>query len=397
MIPLGDQPNPPGVPVATYALIAINVAVYVFISLPLSASPVDPNNPALLEYLHTVVGGAGGHVPLHALIRNTSAYDLFVFEHGFRPARPELTDLFSAMFLHGGFLHLAGNMLFLWIYGDNVEHRMGSFRFLLAYLGTGVAATLFHTAFSLGSPLPLVGASGAISGTLGFYFLWFPRNQVRILLLFLPFLFHVVTVPARLLLGLYLLLDNVLPFILTHGTGAGVAHGAHIGGFLAGLAVAWLMRRREMVSVSSEYSGKPGVAKTPAAALHQAISEGRLGDAAEVYFSLGQEASRRILGPEDSLRLASWLHQNGHNRAALAVYRRHLRDYPQGPGAAEAHLGAALIQLEAFQQPTAAYQHLLDALDLDPAPETASQVRRLLDLIAERQKFVVRGLRGGDA
>jgi membrane associated rhomboid family serine protease len=387
MIPLGDSPNPPGVPVLNYTLLAINIGLYVFITLPLGASAVNPNDPALLEYLRTVVGQLQGPVSVHDVVRQTSAYDLFVFQHGFRPAAPALTDLFFAMFLHAGFAHLAGNMLFLWIYGDNVEYRLGSFRYLLAYLGTGAAATLFHTAFAPHSPLPLLGASGAISGVLGFYFLWFPRNQVRILLLFLPFLMDVVTVPARLLLGIYILLDNLLPFALTRGTGAGVAYGAHIGGFLAGVACAWIMDRREVTKTPHDYVAQPTTAPTPTGMIREAIEAGRFDQAAEAYFALGPEASRRFLTPDESLRLASWLQEHGHEQAALVVYRRHLRDYPHGPGAAEAHLGAAVIQFEKLQQPTAAYQHLLDALDLDPAPETATRVRALLDVIAAQHRL----------
>lgn len=389
MIPLGDAPNPRGVPIVNYALIAANIAVYVFITLPLSASPVNPNDPVFLEYLRTVVGQAPGRVSFEAVWRQTSAYDLFVFEHGFRPVRPELADLFSAMFLHAGLAHLAGNMLFLWIYGDNVEHRLGSLRYLIAYLATGVAATLFHTVFAADSPLPLVGASGAISGVLGFYCLWFPRNQVRILLLFFPFLFDVVTVPARVLLGLYLIVDNMLPFLLSHGARGGVAYGAHIGGFLAGLGAAWFLDRREVVRPPAGYERRTRLIPSPAGVIREAIREGRFADAAEAYFALDPHESRGVLAPGDSLQLASWLQQHGHEQAALVVYRRHLRDYPRGPGAAEAHLGAAFIQFHALRQATAAYQHLLDALDLDPSPETAARIRSLLAAIAERQKLRV--------
>jgi membrane associated rhomboid family serine protease len=299
------------------------------------------------------------------------------------------------MFLHGGFAHLAGNMLFLWIYGDNVEHRLGPFWYLLAYLGTGAAATLFHTVFAPDSPLPLVGASGAISGALGFYFMWFPRNQVRLLLLFFPFLMEVVTVPARLLLGLYLIVDNLLPFLLTHGAGGGVAHGAHIGGFVAGVAIAWLMDRRQLRRAPSDYGRAEGTPKTPAAAIRQAVADERFEEATEAYFALDPRQSRQVLSPRDSLHLAAWLRSHGHDKAALVVYRRHLRDYPAGPGTAQAHLGAALIQLEVLDQPTAAYQHLLDALEVDPSPEIESRVRELLERIASRQKFRVGRPRGG--
>ena len=104
------------------------------------------------------------------------------------------------MFLHGGFMHLFGNMLFLWIYGDNVEKRLGMIPFVLWYLATGAAATLFHAAVFSTSDVPLVGASGAISGVLGFYFVWFPRNTVRVLLFLPPFIMQVIQIPARIVL-----------------------------------------------------------------------------------------------------------------------------------------------------------------------------------------------------
>src|SRR5512143_402870 len=167
LLPLGDSPNPRGIPAMTYALVLANIAVYVLISLPLSSVAVDPNDPALREYVRIVVRSLPQPVPVQEVVANTSAYDLFVFRYGFRPAAPHLANLLYSLFLHAGFLHLFGNMLFLWIYGDNVEHRLGPVVYVIAYLGTGVAATLFHTVFDPDSPLPLVGASGAISGVLG--------------------------------------------------------------------------------------------------------------------------------------------------------------------------------------------------------------------------------------
>ena len=231
-LPLGDEPNPKGVPAVTYALIAANCAVYLFVTLPLSTVPPDLSNPALAEYVRVIGESLPPQIPLSEFLRYVSAYDLVVFNYGFRPADPALLALLTSMFLHSGFMHLAGNMLFLWIYGDNVEHQLGRGRFLLAYLSTGIAATLFHTAFAAGSVLPLVGASGAISGVLGFYFLWFPHNRVRLWVVLFPFIMTVIYVPARLVLGFYLVLDNLLPFLVTQGLdGGGVAYGAHIGGF----------------------------------------------------------------------------------------------------------------------------------------------------------------------
>ncbi|MBP1684445.1 MAG: rane associated serine protease, rhomboid family [Deltaproteobacteria bacterium] len=389
ILPLGDAPNPRGVPFMTYALIAANVAAYALITVPLGATPADPTDPALREYLAVVTRDLP-QVSLRELLRGISSYDLFLFRHGFRPGHPAVGPLFASLFLHAGFLHLFGNMLFLWIYGDNVEHRLGRLPFLVCYLMTGVAATLFHTVFASHSDLPLVGASGAISGVLGFYFLWFPRNEVRLLFLFFPFFMDVIMVSARVVLAVYLVADNVLPFLLTRGGGGGgVAYGAHIGGFLGGLGMAWLLDRRELLRQPDEYKGVrvaavPG--ETPGRTIAHAVAEGRFPQAAQDYFALESGATRRMLTPEDSLALADWLRRNGHDEAALVVYRRHLRDYPHGPGAAEAHVGAALVLLEAFGQATPAYQHLLDALDLDPSPETAAQARAALAAIRARQK-----------
>jgi len=394
LLPLGDSPNPRGTPFLTYALIIVNCAVFLLITLPLSGKAPDPNDPALWEYLRIVTQSLPHPVPLEELLRQTSAYSLFAFRYGFRPADPNVTSLFTTMFLHAGFLHLFGNMLFLWIYGDNVEHRLGRLPFLFWYLATGIAATLFHMLFDLHSALPLIGASGAISGVLGFYFIWFPRNTVRLLFVFFPFFMNVITVPARIVLGFYLLVDNVLPFLLSRGMeGGGVAHGAHIGGFLAGLALAWYMDRREVAAPPPEFRESvhaPAETRDASApAIARALARGDFAEAADAYFALPPDETRRALTPEDSLQLADWLKRNGHPRAALIVYRRHLRDYPQGPGAAEAHVGAGLVQLNDLGQATPAFQHFLDALDLDPPPETAARARAGLDTIAARQKFQV--------
>ena len=391
-LPLGDEPNPRGVPVVTYALIAANCVVYLFLTLPLSTMRPDLNDPALTEYLRVIAESIPQRIPLSELLRYVSAYDLFLFDYGFRPADPGVFALLTSMFLHSGFMHLAGNMLFLWIYGDNVEHRLGRVRFLFAYLATGIAATLFHTAFDSASALPLVGASGAISGVLGFYFLWFPHNRVRLWVVFFPFFMNVIYAPARLVLGVYLILDNLLPFLVTQGLeGGGVAYGAHIGGFLAGLGTAWAMNRRQTLSRPVEYRSPPVRAKaSPAQAMADLLEATRLEDAARWYFSIPAEQTRRVLGPDHSIALANWLARNGHPQAALVVYQRHLRDYPLGPKTAEAHLGAGVVQFNALGQATAAYQHLVEVLDLDPSPETAMLAREALAAIAGRQKLQVR-------
>ncbi|MBE0596960.1 MAG: rhomboid family intramembrane serine protease, partial [Desulfuromonadales bacterium] len=214
-LPIGDTPNPRGTAWVNNVLIGANIAVFLFISLPLINVQPDLGDPLLLEYLRVI--GAEAGVSAQEILRHVSAYDLLVFRYGFKPDAPSLTTLFSAMFLHGGWLHLAGNMLFLWIFGNNVEARLGHFGYLLAYLGTGIAATVFFALFVPDSMVPLVGASGAISGVLGCYFLWFPRNQVRTFLFFFPFIMTTVLIPARVVLGVYLVLDNILPFLINVG------------------------------------------------------------------------------------------------------------------------------------------------------------------------------------
>jgi membrane associated rhomboid family serine protease len=138
------------------------------------------------------------------------------------------------MFLHGGWAHLGGNMLYLWTFGDNVERRLGQARFLLFYLLCGVAAGLSHVAFNAQSNVPTVGASGAISGVLGGYLVLFPRNQVRVLTRG-----GIATVPAVMMLGLWIVIQllSSVGSITTSGESSGVAYLAHVGGFVAGVVL----------------------------------------------------------------------------------------------------------------------------------------------------------------
>ena len=386
-LPLGDEPNPRGIPWVTYGLIGVNTAVYLFISLPLSLGRPDASDPLLVEYVRVLLETLPqDRFVASEVVQQLSAYDLFVFDHGFRPVAPAPIAILTSMFLHAGFAHLAGNMLFLWIYGDNVEHRMGPVPYLIAYLATGVAATLFHTAFALESALPLVGASGAISGVLGFYFVWFPHNRVRLWVFLFPFFMNVITLPARIVLGFYLVVSNLMPFLISQGMpGGGVAYGAHIGGFLGGIGWAWWAGRREVSARPVEYRRGP-TAAVPSVGVRVAemVEESRFSDAAQTYFRLTSEQSRRLLTPAHSISLGDWLARHRHAEAALVVYQRHLRDYPLGPLAAEAHLGAGLVQLSALGQPAAAYQHLVEVFDHDPDPEVRRQARQALKAIAAR-------------
>jgi len=146
------------------------------------------------------------------------------------------------MFLHGGWGHLGGNMLFLWIFGDNIEHRLGHLRFVLFYFVCGFAASLAHILFNSGSNIPAVGASGAISGVLGGYLLMFPRNRVYVMTWG-----GVMAVPAIFMLGLWIVMQLISGVgsigVTARNAGGGVAYMAHIGGFAAGLILAPLFAR----------------------------------------------------------------------------------------------------------------------------------------------------------
>ncbi len=153
---------------------------------------------------------------------------------------------FTSMFLHGGWLHLIGNMWFLWIFGDNVEDTLGSFRFLLFYLVCGLAAGATHYALSPTSTVPTIGASGAIAGVLGAYAILFPGSRV-LTLVPLGFFLRLVELPAWVMLGLWFLLQAVSGFMTLGAAGGGVAWWAHVGGFVAGLILVRLLAPRRVV------------------------------------------------------------------------------------------------------------------------------------------------------
>ena len=373
LLPVGDTPNPPGIPYATYLLIGFNVAVFLLIAVPLSGTRPDLADPLLHEYLR--VAGAKTPQAARILFEQLSAYDLYVFRHGFRPGSPELSTLFSAMFLHGGWMHLFGNMLFLYIFGDNIEHRLGRFRFLLAYLGMGVVSTLFFALFVPGSQVPLVGASGAISGVLGCYYLWFPRNQIKVFVFLFPLLVTTFLVPARLVLGFYLLVDNLLPFLIDAGGNGGVAHGAHIGGFIAGLAIAWGLDRaperrwRRGSEVAAEAGGDPGER------LRQALVSDDLALADDLYRQLGDRQARARLDSTTWLDLGEFYLAHHRFDPALGLFRRFIAERPADPGLDRAYLGAGKALIHQPRCITSAYHYFLAALDLARSPERAEEAR----------------------
>ncbi len=212
MFPIRDH-NPSGrVPFVTYALILTNIGVFLAYWLTIT----DQNQLGWFFYTwglvadRTMAGGA-----------------------------PQ--TLITHMFLHGGWLHLAGNMLFLWIFGDNLEEEMGHYRFALFYLAAGLAAAALQIAADPAADVPMVGASGAIAGVLGGYLLLFPRARVDVLFIFVIF-FRIFAIPAWVVLGVWFALQL---FNGAVGPADGVAYLAHVGGFIGGvvLAVPVLLRR----------------------------------------------------------------------------------------------------------------------------------------------------------
>jgi membrane associated rhomboid family serine protease len=191
------------------------------------------------------------------------ALDVFIMQYGAVPLRfilagqmeevstvERFLPIFTSMFLHGGWLHLGGNMLYLWIFGDNVEDRLGHVRFLLFYLACGLAAALAQIYINPTSKIPMVGASGAVAGVLGAYLVLFPHARV-LALIPIVFFFQIVELPALLFLGFWFLMQFLNGAIsitaATYATG-GVAWWAHIGGFVSGVVLGYLFPKRKRKS-----------------------------------------------------------------------------------------------------------------------------------------------------
>ncbi len=216
MFPIRDHNPSERVPWVTFALIGVNVLVF----------------------LGTYTA-QGNDLALFTLYRNWALWP-FEISQG-----QNYASLVSSTFLHGGILHLAGNMLFLWIFGDNMEDQMGHLGFAGFYLAAGIAASLFQVASDPYSQVPVIGASGAVAGVMGAYLLFFPRARVDVFL-FLIIIFRVFTVPAWIVLALWFGLQ-VFNGAAAFGDAqsGGVAYWAHAGGFAAGLVFAlpfWLAR-----------------------------------------------------------------------------------------------------------------------------------------------------------
>ncbi len=267
MIPIRDMIRSRRFPVVTVSLIAVNLLVFLYQGYLATREPLWDNWSD-----ERAVWVEAGHQPppifdpSYAFMsrslsgRSTFAYaiardDWFLMQYALTPAElfggadlppkipiPIWCTFLTSIFLHGGIMHVLGNLLYLWIFGDNVEDAMGPIRFLLFYLLCGIAASLAQIIIAPGSSVPLIGASGAIAGVLAAYFMLYPYAKVLTIIPIFFFL-RLVAVPAVFLLGFWFVLQVISGTSATSGAG-GVAWFAHIGGFIAGLVLVFLFRRR---------------------------------------------------------------------------------------------------------------------------------------------------------
>jgi membrane associated rhomboid family serine protease len=221
--------------------------------------PISDDNPRhITPYVCWTLIGINVVVFLWQISLGTAGGERVIYSLGMIPARlfgyaelspefaapPAWATIFTSMFMHGGFLHLGSNMLYLWIFGDNIEDSMGHLRFLVFYVLCGVAAALSQGLLDPASEIPMVGASGAISGVLGAYFLLHPGATVRVLIFF-GFFATVAHVPAVIVLGLWFLLQLFSGFATPSDAG-GVAFWAHIGGFVGGMVLIPVFKQRRV-------------------------------------------------------------------------------------------------------------------------------------------------------
>jgi membrane associated rhomboid family serine protease len=185
---------------------------------------------------------------LHEFSLDEYSRNYFIAHYGLVPVRFHFSAVLTSMFLHGGWMHIIGNMWFLWIFGDNVEDVFGHFKYLVFYLLCGIAAAFTQVVFSAGSRLPMVGASGAIAGVMGAYLIKFPRSRI-VTLVFIFIFFTTIEVPAGLMLAYWFFIQffsGIGTIGYSHVSQGGTAFFAHIGGFITGMILVGVMGTRQI-------------------------------------------------------------------------------------------------------------------------------------------------------
>jgi membrane associated rhomboid family serine protease len=237
MFPIRDDNPTLGTPAITVVLIGLNVAAWILVQ----GMGAEPTLSQSVCELGLIPGELLGRIPVGQTLQMSQDLSCVI-------GQPRWYTPLSSMFLHGGWLHLIGNMWFLWLFGNNVEDSMGHGRYLVFYLLCGLAAAAAQTLVNPNSAIPMVGASGAISGVMGAYIVLYPKVRVH-MIIFLGFFITRAVVPAYVMLGYWFLLQIVggLPSLGGEDTG-GVAVWAHAGGFLAGAVLILLFRDEDLVA-----------------------------------------------------------------------------------------------------------------------------------------------------
>ncbi len=402
-IPIGDDNPSARTPVVTYGLIGANAFVFLIANIFGSHSFGGLPNRIALEY---------------GLVPNDVVWYTFL----------------TSMFLHGNLMHILGNMLFLWIAGDNVEDKIGHLPFLGFYLVSGLFADGAYMVFTGGaSGAPLIGASGAIAGVLGAYMVLFPKARIRIFY-WIFFIFGVLRIESRWFLGFWIAENLFNWLVLTSGHITGVAYAAHVGGFAVGVGVAVLAKKRLLESTrvtrADEHTGfaprgatrrqsqsSPGRTSparpvpptinvkptrpsgseyvSPRAKTHrdgegffgieeaiaENVKEGRVDAAIDRYEDYLRMRHAKPLPGWAQIEISAEMFRKGDFEASLKAYRRYLAHYPGGPDAAEAKFRLGVILSRHRNEYFRAREYLLQATMEHPNPEIVAYARKELQRI----------------
>lgn len=369
--------------------------------------PIGDDNPnERTPFVHYAILGVNALVFLYMLTLSRADGFAFVMRWGLIPADFRMLNLFTSLYVHAGILHLAGNMLFLWIVGDNVEDRLGHVGYFIFYHAAGAAASLAHVAFVPGSELPLVGASGAISAIMGAYAVFFPNARIKIWYWVFLFFMNVVYVSAKWAVGLWFLLQLLL---FAMGGGSGVSYDAHIGGLVFGVGVAFALKKlvlkphdpvRRIVTPAGVMSTGGSFAETGVAddlghglssadAIERALDAGRADVAFRMFGRVTGAPTSEPLPEEALADLGNALITSSAYGNAARVYEELLQRYPDGEYSAEAAFRLGTIQSRVFEDYLHARDHLVYA---HRAHEDANRRAQALDELRRIDAVLRKGL-----
>ena len=358
--------------------------------------PIGDDNPnERTPFVHYAILGANVLVFLFMAGMTREGEGDFIMRWGLVPAQFSLLNLFTSLYLHGGLAHIFGNMLFLWIAGDNVEDRLGHAGYFVFYHLAGAAASLAHVAFAADSPVPLVGASGAISGVMGAYAVFFPNSKIKIWYWVFLFFMNVVYVSAKWAVGLWFLMQ-VLLATLTRGSH--VSYDAHIGGLLFGVGAALALKafvlkphdtvRRIVAAEGPPLAPEAAAAEDPlvdgvlpSEAIERALDLGRSDTAFRAFMRAAGAAQGKPVDEETLDRLGGALVVAGAYGPAARVYEELLRAYPEGDASPEAAFRLGTIQSRVFEDYLRARDNLVYSHqahpDADRRAQSLDELRRI--------------------